>query len=182
MERVRRIRESWASFQERFERTAVGQLLISVLVGSIILTAVVCCLPDSAIRQDLLPVARPIANSTGLDQNWGVFAPDPIRRLEEVEVRITTVDDTILTWKIPPPAGFVGQFSWYHWQKLKEKVIRVPGIRAGLCHWVIRNVVEPPEQPARVEMILNTVALLPPGSNAVPKRGQFVLYDEKLAR
>src|SRR5258708_40035259 len=75
--------------QQRFEESLLGEAAISGLVMVILLIAVVWNMPDSDIKRRMSPTLNPIATGFGLDQNWGVFAPEPIRRLETVDVPVT---------------------------------------------------------------------------------------------
>jgi hypothetical protein len=70
----------------RFEAAAIGEALISALVGVVVLICVVWNLPDSEVKATLTPVSLPIASATGLAQPWRMYAPEPISRLETLEV------------------------------------------------------------------------------------------------
>ncbi len=180
MKRVRRIARGLAEAQERAERTLLGQGVISVVVLVILLTAVIWCLPDSVLKRRLQPVVTPVAMAAGLDQYWGVFAPNPPRQVDTVDVEVTLAGGRQVVWNIPRGDPVVGQYSWYHWQKIKENLVRFPGIRADFCRWVARQVAGPHGQATHVRMVLHSATLPPPGTAVPSKTSTSVLYDEQL--
>jgi hypothetical protein len=165
---------------QRFERSRVGELVISVMVVLILTIGVVWSLPDAEIKRRLGPALQPLAVATGLEQDWRMYAPEPLARMEFVEVRVTMADGLRRVWTTPGGDRVLGPFAWYHWQKLKEYVVREPGIRAGLAHWVIRRVTGSSERAARVRMILRSESLPAPGTDSPGAVGEEILYDENL--
>jgi hypothetical protein len=165
---------------ERFERSVLGEVVISVFVTAVIVTGVVYNLPDSEIRSAAQPVLSPFAGTMSLDTSWAMYAPDPIRRIENLEVHVTMQDGSDRMWSFQKGGRLLGPFSWYHWQKVKEQAIRVPAVRAGLVWWVVHHVTNPREHPVRVRVILKTLTLPPPGQNAPGQRDTSVLDDRQL--
>jgi hypothetical protein len=168
------------TLSQRFERTLAGEALISALVTSVLLIAVVWNLPDSDIKRSAQPVLQPLAISSGTDQVWAMYAPDPIRNVEILEVHVTMTDGSDRVWSFNQGERIIGQFHWYHWQKLKEQAIREPGIRAGLAMWVVRHITAPDERPARVQMVFRSEALWAPGVSRPAVIKQQTLYDAHL--
>src|SRR4051812_45380218 len=117
--RPREIRDLLSTAQERFERTPIGEIPISVLIAMILIIAIAWSMPESAIRRAALPLVEPVAVTSGLDQSWFMFAPDPLRRLETVEVRVETARGDQRVWRFPL-GNAVTQFTWYRWHKVKE--------------------------------------------------------------
>ena len=178
MRTVRRVRDSLSTAQERFERTPFGEVLISSLVSMILLVAVVWSGPDSALRRAAILPLEPVALAGGLDQAWYMFAPDPYRQLQTVEVHVTTSGGDQRVWTFPHGNVF-GQVSWYRWHKLKEQTVENPSVRADLARWAARQVVEPSEYPARVTLILTTESFPPPGAgDPQAETGTEVLFIE----
>jgi hypothetical protein len=165
---------------QRFERSVVGEAAISALVSVVLLIGVVWNLPDSEVKRVVTPTLRPIASATGLEQIWQMYAPDPISRLEGVEVHVRMADAAERVWTIHKGDLVIGPFAWYRWQKLKENVVRAPEIRAGIAHWVVREITRPSERPVRVQMILRTEDLAPPGKDGPTTHNVETLYDEDL--
>ena len=179
---MRRERETLGQLAtgQRFEGSITGEVLISAFVAVAVLIGVVWNLPDAQFTSTLKPTLAPIASATGLEQQWRMYAPEPIRRLEFVSVHVTLADGTDRTWNLQRDNPVTGQFVWYHWQKLKENTVRDASMRSGLCHWVVDQVTSPADHPIRVQMILRTEELLPPGAIGTPKTATETLYDEKL--
>ena len=109
-----------------------------------------------------------------------MYAPEPLARTEFVEVQVTMTDGVQRVWTTPDGDRVVGPFVWYHWQKLKENLVRTPEIRAGLAHWVIRRVTGSSERASRVRMTLRSESLSAPGTDSPGESGEEILYDENL--
>jgi hypothetical protein len=169
------------SLSERFEKSLAGEVLISALVTAVLIIAVVCNLPDSQIKRSAEPALEPVATSSGLEQVWQMYAPDPVRRLEILEVHVTMADGGDRVWSFHEGDRVLGAFHWYHWQKLKEQAIRQPATREGLSMWVVRHLTVPGDRPTRVQMLFHAQDFAPPGK---PTTSDFVtetLYDRRLA-
>jgi hypothetical protein len=154
--------------------------VISALVTAALIIAVVWNLPDSDIKRSAQPALTPLAVASGTDQTWTMYSPDPIRRMEILEIHVTMADASDRVWSFNQGDRVIGQFHWYHWQKLKEQAIREPAIRAGLAMWVVRHLTTPVEQPHRVQMIFRAEELLPPGKTGVPAVEKQTLYEKNL--
>ena len=55
-----------------------------------------------------------------------MYAPNPVRRLEVVEVHVTMADGSDRVWTLQRGDLVIGPFTWYRWQKLKEQLVREP--------------------------------------------------------
>jgi hypothetical protein len=143
---------------------------------------VVWNMPISPIRRTLISILQPVGLATGLDQRWQMYAPNPIRQLEEVEVVVTMADGDVRSWTIPRGDAVIGPFVWYRWQKLKENLVRQPEIRADVAHWVLGELTLSGEKPERVHMVLRTEPLPAPGQTATAERTTEVLYTEDLTQ
>jgi hypothetical protein len=175
-----RARAVLATAQERFEQSPAGQVAISVLVVVIVFAAIAWSSPDSAFRRDAVPLVEPVALGAGLDQAWFMFAPDPPRSLEEVEVQLLTASGEERTWTFPT-GGPLDQLTWYRWHKLKEQAVRNADLRPGVLRWVASQVLEEQDYPAEVTMVLTTTALPPPGADdGIESRTTEVLDAETL--
>ncbi|MCV7332977.1 hypothetical protein [Mycobacterium cookii] len=142
---------------------------------------VVWSMPDAEFKRRLLPVLQPVAVATGLEQDWRMYAPEPLGRLEFVEVRVIMANGVQRVWTPPRGDRVLGAFTWYHWQKLKENLVREPTIRVDMAHWVVRQVTELTERAARVQMVLRTELLPAPGTDGPRTVTEEILYDEILA-
>ncbi|MGB6205801.1 hypothetical protein [Mycobacterium sp.] len=164
----------------RFESSSFGQAAISGVIVLVLLIGVVWSLPDAEVKRRLAPVLQPIASATGLEQSWRMYAPDPPRRQEFLDVRVTLANGVQRAWTNPRGDRVVGAFAWYHWQKVKENVVHDPASRAGVAHWIVRRLTGRSERAVRVQMILRTESLPAPGTNGSPVPGEETLYDETL--
>jgi hypothetical protein len=173
----RQIKESFSSL----DRSPVGEGAISALIAVVLLIGVVWNMPDAAIKRALAPLLAPIAVSSGLEQYWTMYAPDPPQRLENLEVHVTMADGGDRVWTIQPHDRVVGVAVHHRWRKLKESLVAEPAIRPDLAHWVVRQLTGPSERPVRVNMILRTEVLPPPGVSGRGETRTETLYDEKLA-
>ena len=174
-------RRKLSTIGQRFERSRVGEFAISVVVVLALTIGVVWSMPDAEFKRLLLPVLQPVAVATGLEQDWRMYAPEPLGRLEWVEVCVTMTNGVQRVWTPPRGDRVVGAFAWYHWQKLKENLVHVPAIRVDMAHWVIRQFTERSERAARVQMILRTELLPAPGTDSPSTVTEEILYDEILA-
>jgi hypothetical protein len=168
------------TLSHRFERTLAGEVLISALVTTALIIGVVWNLPDSEIKRSAQPALQPLAVFSGTDQVWTMYAPDPISRVEILEIHVVMDDGSDRVWTFSQGDRLLGQFHWYHWQKIKEQAIREPGIRAGLAEWVVRHLTTPEERPARVKMVFRGEEALPPGKAGVPAVETRTIYEEDL--
>jgi hypothetical protein len=166
--------------QLQFERSPFGKTVISGLVVVVLMTGVVWSLPDAEFKRRLTPMLQPVASAVGLEQNWRMFAPEPLQRLEFLDVRVTMTDGAQRVWTNPRGDRVVGAFAWYHWQKVKENLVRDPASRVGLAHWVVHRLTGRSEHATRVQMILRTELLPAPATDGPPILGEEILYDEKL--
>lgn len=149
----------------RFERSALGEYLISVLICVVVLIAAVWNLPDSYLKRSLVQALLPVAESTGLQQKWSMYAPDPISVLEELEVQVAMDDGSDRTWTSRRDDLAITAFTWYRWQKLKEQLIRDKDAVPVFAQWVVRELAAPGERPVFVAVLVRSQRLRPPGDD-----------------
>ena len=159
-----------------------SEVALSIVIVSVLAIGVVWNMPISPIRSILIAPLQPVALATGLDQRWQMYAPNPIRQLEDVEVVVTMADGDVRSWTNARGDLLIGPFVWYRWQKLKENLVRNPDIRADVAHWVVRQLTLPGEKPTRMRMIFRTEQLPAPGQPDPRERATEILYDEELTR
>ncbi|SEH50293.1 hypothetical protein SAMN04489835_0623 [Mycolicibacterium rutilum] len=164
----------------RFERSFAGEVAISALVTVVVLIGVLWNLPNSELKRAMTPALRPVAAAAGMQQNWQMYAPEPIAGLEDIQIRIRMADASDRVWRWQPGDKVLGPFSWYRWQKLKEQVIRSPEPRAGLVHWVVREMTTAAERPVHAVMFLRVQPLPPPGKDGPLPARVKTLYSESL--
>ena len=110
------------SLQEDIEANPVGRALISVAIVFTILGFIFNNIPDSALKTRAGSITRPFINSVGLDQNWGVFAPNPRSQVLQLHARITYDDGESVIWQLPECDPVIGHYRFYRWQKWMEYV------------------------------------------------------------
>src|SRR5262245_21284871 len=111
--------------------------------------------------------AGPFLRTTGLDQNWHVFAPDPRQTSLRLGARVRYKDGRVATWR-PPAGGDVAGGYWdYRWRKWLENMI-VAAARKALWKpaalFAADELREPGRDPAAVALIRRWQDLRPPGA------------------
>jgi hypothetical protein len=167
-----------STFQQRFEESRVGKVVISGLVAVFVLVGVVWNLPESPIQKSLRPLVEPVAAPAGLDQYWGMYGT-PSRRVETVEVHVRMANGETRVWTMQPGERGVGW--WDRWILLRRAVMVDSSVRPQLARWVAREVTEPNERAVAVAVVLRTETLSPPGEGAEGKPAMKVLHQEALA-
>jgi hypothetical protein len=172
--------KSLATFQQRFEESRAGEVVISSIVILILLVGLLGNLPDSPIKRAGMPVVETLAAGTGLAERWTMFAPDVDPRLNTIQVDVTMRDQSHRIWTVRAEDRVFGVFSTAHWTKLMEYVVRVPDLRPGICDWVVRQVTGPSERAAHVAMSLHTQNLVAPGEETSRATATKILYEADL--
>jgi hypothetical protein len=163
----------WRSVQESVERTALGRIVISILLVVIVITLVTANLPDSRLQRLLLSADHPVLYSVGLDQSWGVFAPDPRRQVVQFRADVTYADGGHASWRVPTGDAFVGEYWDYRWLKWVEYALSAD---YGLQLWqpaaiyAARKSVVGTHRPMYVKLVSRWYNLQPPGHVRGPHR------------
>ncbi|HJR24781.1 MAG TPA: hypothetical protein VJ804_04865 [Acidimicrobiales bacterium] len=110
------------SLSERFERHALGQVVIGALVVLVILAEIGIHLPPSAIEREVSPTANRVIRLLAAEQAWGVFAPDPRGTSLKLEGRVTFADGSTEVWHLPEGAIVGENLRYYRWRKWLERV------------------------------------------------------------
>jgi hypothetical protein len=171
-----------STLQQQFEESRVGKTVISGLLVIALLVCLAWNLPESPIKRAMQPVLEPIAVPTGLDQGWAMYAPDPTRRADTIEVHVKMADGEDRVWTMRPGEPGIGW--WDRWIALRYYAVLDAGLRPQLARWVVGEVTEPNERAVGVEMILRTETLQAPaeqdgGGNRRPNATK-VIYTEQL--
>jgi hypothetical protein len=174
--------QSWPAMNVSPGRKRGYEVAMSTVIVLVLAIGVAWNMPISPIRRTLISTLQPVALATGLDQRWQMYAPNPIRQLEHVEVVVTMADGDVRSWTNPRGDVLIGPFIWYRWQKLKENLVRDPDIRADVAHWVVGELTLPGEKPERVQMTLRTEQLPAPGQPDTGEGATEILYDEDLTQ
>lgn len=176
------VTSGWRAVRGRIERipSGVREIATSAMLVMILVIGVVWNLPDSAIRRAAVSDLSPIALPVGLDQGWTMFAPNPPRRLTDLEVLVTMADGSIKAWRLPRLGPVFGVAFSHRWRKLGETLENDERIRPDFAHWAVGELAGPDDHPIRVEMLLHTVELPPPGADHPGRTSVQRLYREDL--
>jgi hypothetical protein len=90
------------------------------MIVVILAIGVVGNLPDAAITRAVSPVVDAIALPLGLDQNWSMYAPDPPKSQQNIEVHIAMADGTEKVWTLPRLNPVFGVAFSHRWRRFKE--------------------------------------------------------------
>ena len=159
-----RIGVEGGSFQERFERTRAGRAIISLFILATLVTLLTANLPASRLQHVLLQADHPYLYGLGLDQQWGVFAPDPRQETVDVFARVTFADGSLGTWRVPTRGPAVGEYVDYRWLKWEENVVQ-PGnvdLWQPVALYAARKLATPRHRPVRVNLVNRHHPVSPP--------------------
>jgi hypothetical protein len=162
--------------QERVEAHPFGRAAITGVIVFVIVTLLASNLSESALQRWLARLVQPVRNGLGLDQAWGVFAPDPRSVVFDLEGHIRYGDGSTEVWRPPKGEPIVHEYRDYHWQKYAERV-RLDD-QSGLWHpfavWLARTHDRPGRHPVEVTLVRRWYDLYPPGTN--PSHGPWNEY------
>lgn len=158
------------SLQERVARSRAGRVVISLFVIATVVTILTANLPPSRLQTVLLKADHPYLYGVDLEQNWGVFAPDPRQETIDVLARVSFADGSQQTWRIPRRDPVVGEYIDYRWRKWEEWVISpaYSQLPRPAAIYVARTLATPEHRPVRVTLINRFHAILPPGQPSGP--------------
>ena len=163
-----------APAQKKRKPSRFREIATSILILGMLVTAVLSSIPGSTIKREVAPLLVPIARVTGLDQSWGMFAPNPPRSLSQIEVHVIMSDGTDRVWR-PEDDESMRRMQW---RKLKEELIKSKDYRLGLARWVVDKMTTEGERPVRVAILVEQKTLPLPGEGD-PKTAQRLIFDQK---
>jgi hypothetical protein len=154
----------------------VREVATSALIVVVLMTAVLSALPGSTIKKAVAPVLFPVARVTGLDQSWGMFAPNPPKANSAIEVHVIMSNGTDRVWRpFDDPS-----LRKMQWRKFKEDVINSKEYRPGLALWAIRQMTnENDDRAVRVAIIVQTETIPLPGQGQ-PKTERKLLLNQRV--
>jgi hypothetical protein len=163
--------------QERLESSRAGRAAISVFIVVTVVCVVVWNLPQSQLKSQAVEITGPFIRATGLNQNWGVFSPDPRRHTLELIARVRYADGTEETLSIPRGGRLVGGYWDYRWRKWAEWTSsdEYDELWQPAADWFARRAAVQGRQPVSVTLARRWRELLPPGPG--PSRGEWQEYS-----
>ena len=159
--------------QERLESSVAGRAAISAFLIITLASLVVWNMPASEIQRRALKVVRPYVTALSLEQNWGVFAPDPRRETLDFFARVRYADGSVEEVRMPTGGDLVGAYWDYHWWKWVESVTndQRDGLWQPAAVWFARRATTDTRRPVEVKLVRRWYELLPPGPG--PSRGEW---------
>jgi hypothetical protein len=156
--------------------------VVSAFIALVLAVVTLANLPDSTVQRSLLTVGQPYLNLLGLDQNWGVFAPQGRQFVMALEAEIRYRDGSTSIWRTPEGDPVFGAYWDYRWLKWAEYVATArelddTAIWRPAALWVARNASRRGKRPTEVALVAREYDLAPPGKS--PDRGPWrrtVLY------
>ena len=165
-------RRSLTGLQERFEASELGRAVIGAFVAVTLAVILIANLPTSELKRQLVRVAEPYLEATGIHQVWGVFAPDPRRTVLFLEARVRFADGSTSTWRPPDGLPFPDSYRDVRWRKWADAVATSQDYWEPAARWVARRYAGGASSVTSVELIARTYELLPPGNE--PSRAPSV--------
>jgi hypothetical protein len=169
--------EKLSALHQRFEESAIGRAAISCLIVGFLLAAVIPQLPEAEISRQLKPIVEPVAVASGVNQYWGMFAPDPPGQTDMLAVHVTMADGSEKTWTLQRGDWWMGGLRSAHWQGAMHEAIWQPVNRARFAEWAVNDLTEPGERAVRVRMVVRTRFLSP---TEKPHTETTTILDEDL--
>jgi hypothetical protein len=160
--------------QQRLESSVGGRAAISLFLAVTVACLVFWNLPEeSAIHQEASKVVRPYMLATGLNQNWGVFAPNPRRVTLDFVARVEYADGSKETMNVPRGGRLIGSYWDYRWRKWYEYVRedRYEPLWLPAAAWFAGRAKKEGRQPVRVTLVRRWSPTLPPGDG--PSHGPW---------
>jgi len=165
------------NLQERLEGDQVGRAVITGIIIFILATLLASNLPDSPLENWLAQLVEPVRNGVGLDQAWGVFAPDPRATVYGLEADIRYDDGSTSTWTWHKGDPFISEYRDYHWQKYAEQVRLDDNndLWRPLAVWIARTHDSAKRHPTDVTLVRSWADLNPPGTH--PSQNPWNHYE-----
>jgi hypothetical protein len=157
------VRERFRGLQERLESTDLGRALISAFILITLVVVIAANLPPSELKAQLTRISNPYIEAVGIKQVWGVFAPDPRRRVLFLEARIRFDDGSTAIWRPPRGAPFPNSYRDVRWRKWVEPVHRIQTLWPLMARWLAREYATAGKRPVEVSLVRRSWWLLPPG-------------------
>ena len=104
--------------------TPLRRLLMSLALTWMMTGVLVWNLPSSELRRRAIPVFRPLVHALALDQDWGLFSPEPRQLSFQFEARARFRDGSLEVFSPPLGDPYIGLYRGYRWKKWSERIRR----------------------------------------------------------
>ena len=165
---------------KQIEQDPVGQALIAVVMGFVVLLLLAWNLPAGRPQQRAREVLGPPTQLIGLEQDWALFAPDPRTFGVGVHATLTYRDGHTRRWDPPhngTPGGLlIAPYRTYRWQKYVERLRAddYSGLWDPTARWLAREY-----GPGVVKVVLTRTfrdVAVPGSGTDRPKAGTYDFY------
>jgi hypothetical protein len=171
--------------QERLEANPNGRALITGVILVTLGAMIISNLPESTLRKSALPLVRPLLDTTGLNQNWNLFAPNPRKSTLRLEARISYTDGTTAVWRTPISDALFGEYRAFRWRKWASYVVSQQRryLWRPAAIWIARLHYRNGKVPAIVTLYRQSYTAPKPGSGDYeqPPWNELFLYRLRIA-
>ena len=153
-----------AGLGERIERSNAGRAAISAVLVLLLTVVIIMNGQPSTLRDEVVELTAPVTNAVGLDQAWGVFAPDPRNMSLDFFARVSYDDGTTETWRLPEGGPLFGDYWDYRWRKYLEYLVQDPWAdqtRRQFSSYIARELHRGGRTPTRVVLVREMRAVRP---------------------
>jgi hypothetical protein len=149
-----------------------SRIVLSLWLIAIVVVIVAGNFSDIGVEGRVREATQPIRTITGLNQTWGVFAPNPRGTSQYVDGRVDFDDGTSATYPIPKRRG-LGAYVDYRWHKFQERLFPDDGAHlwSGYAEYLADRGRDSGRNPVRVTLIRRWAEPLPPGPG--PEHGPW---------
>jgi hypothetical protein len=161
---MRPSRPALPSLQRSLESSDIGRALISAFILVTLAGVLITNLSDSKLKRDLDRRSGSYLASVGLDQGWGMFAPDTRPYAVHMYARVRFDDGQTRNWDPPRNGDLVGAYRDYHWQKWMEIVVHSSRLWRQAALYAAKHTDGEGAQPVDVTLVHRVRANFPPGS------------------
>jgi len=145
--------------------------LLAFLVGSVLLWN----LPESRGRALVLPIVKPLMLGLGLQQDWGLFSPDPPGGSVFVDVVVRRADGSDARITLPGSDPWLGALRDYRWRKWSRRMSekRRQHLWNATARWFARK-----HGPAQAVILHRRTSPTPePGTGAARRWKTFPFFE-----
>jgi hypothetical protein len=122
-------------------------------------------MPPSVLGARVATVTAPYSLATGLEQNWGMFAPNPQQISTAVRARVDRADGSTAYYAVPHGRGLTAYWD-YRWLKYGDQIAddkQDAGQRVAFARWAVQQDRAAGGDPVRVTLLRFAQRLFPPG-------------------
>jgi hypothetical protein len=177
LKKFRKQRDEQSAVESPAKWSPAREIATSVLIVGMLVAAVLSAVPGSIIKGAVAPVLIPVARISGLDQGWGMFAPNPPRQNSSIQVHVVMADGTDKIWHPFDDPGM----RQMQWRKFKEEIINSKEYRPGLALWAIGRTTDKSKNERAVRVLITAdIETVPLPGHGQPKTIKKLLLDQQV--